>query len=116
MKAIVGALPDASGDVLGSNAVKAGLLGRAPKPFIVGRQVELLMDNGRLVRGEVKAAGKRVALLDVGWIPAGDHGPGYPHINIIVYAQVRQWRKPKPDSPRGTWMPEHPDYQKERQR
>jgi hypothetical protein len=108
-------------DALSVGQIQAALLGKPPKPFRVGRRVELNMRNGRLVRGTVTKAGKRAALLEVGWIPEwlDEHGklqPGYPHVNIIAYAQVSRWRIPSADAPQGTWMPGHPDYAAERLR
>lgn len=93
--------------------MQAGLVGAPPEPFRRGRRLELLMDNGRLVRGDVVRAGGQVAQLQVGFIPTwrdakGNERPGYPHMNLIVYAQIVRWRYPKEGATTGTWMPDHP--------
>lgn len=101
--------------ILNAHELAAGLRGRAPEPFVVGHRLELVMFNGRLVRGEVVAAGARVAQIKVGmvkrWKDAnGSWRPPYPHLNPIVYGQVRRWAEPAKVAPDGTWMPDQPGF------
>lgn len=101
--------------------IKAGLTGKPLNPFKPGRRVELVMDTGRLVRGEVTVAGKGVAQLKVGWIPTwkdaqGESQPGYPHIALIVYDQVVRWREPNREASVGNWNPGHPRREAEESR
>lgn len=95
--------------------IEASLTGRPPKPFRVGRRLELFMSNGRIVRGVVQRAGRKASLMTIGmiapWTDAdGNDRPGYPHINLIPYRMVVKWRVPVDDAPDGTWMPGNPMY------
>lgn len=98
---------------LSSAEIRAGLTGRAPKPFNkLGQRIELLMDNDRLCRGTIAAAGKRVALVEADLI-VPDKGEPYRRVLIIVYTMVSKWRTPVNDAPPGNWMPGAPGYDEE---
>jgi hypothetical protein len=98
--------------------VAAALDGLAPEPFVVGRKLEIVMDTGRLVRGEVVGAGAGAAQIVPYWVDPwkdqhGEWHEAYPRVLIIVYAQVDRWADAEHGAEPGNWNPQHPDYQKE---
>lgn len=100
--------------ILGESArILRGLMGMAPMPFVPGVRLEVLMNDQRLVRGVVVQAGGSMAQLRIGMIGgfpdrSGRPRPGYPHLVLVEYAQVKATRTPSGVAPDGNWLHHSP--------